>query len=305
MTRPLRLFALLVGLLAGNPCLAAHLPIATLTDADGVALSLATPARRIVTLAPHLTEMLLTLGARAQIVAVSDDHETRGAHATSRSGFPVISDAVVINHERLQAARPDLVLAWAEGTPRAWIAQLRRQGQPVFVVGAAKLDDLARQIETLGTLTGHERAAAREAAAVRQTLANIAAEDRGGPRLRYFLQVWRQPLYSLHAGHLLSQALARCGADNIVPAGRVAAPLINPEFVLQQNPDVIVLPGEDVSGSRAYWQRFSRLPAVRRQQWLVMTDDRLTRPGPGMLSAVLPICAQLQEWRRPAGVKAR
>lgn len=277
----------------------------TLRDADGNRFTLLQPARRIVSLAPNLTDMLVTLGAGAQIVGASDDHDTRGAYQRSLSGFPVVSDAGSVNYERVLALKPDLVLAWGGGTPRPWIEQLRHMGLRVFVVEARTLDEIAVQAEQLGQLSGHDKSAQAQAAAIRANIAGLQTQYGSGPRLRYFHQVWLQPLYSLHAGHLLSQALALCGADNIVKAGPVAAPLINPEFVLQQNPDIILFSEGDADGSRAYWQRFPTLNAVRKQQLLGVNDRRLTRPGPAMLVAVQPLCARIAAWRSGTAMDSR
>lgn len=269
-----------------------------LTDAEGRTLRLAAPAQRIVTLAPHLTDALLALGAGSRIAAVSDDHDQRGAHATSLSGFPVVADAASLNYEKMLALQPDLVLAWGSGTPQGWIARLRQLGLPVFVVEARRLDDLAQQIEQLGRLSGRDAAARQQAQQVRARIRRLAEHQGAAPRLSYFYQVWRQPLYSLGADHLLSQALALCGADNIVPPGPVAAPLLSPEFVLQRNPDALLFNRQDLAGSLAYWRRFTRLTAVREQQWLGLDERQLTRPGPEMLAAVEPVCAQIASWRK-------
>ena len=126
-----------------------------------------------------------------------------------------------------------------------------------------------------------------------------------GARLRFFYQAWRQPLYSLQGGHLLSQALARCGADNILPPGPVAAPLVSPEFVLRENPDILFLSEDEAGESRAFWSRFPSLTAVRERHVMVLDDPRLTRPGPAMLSAVEPVCAQISTWRKRNGVNPR
>jgi ABC-type Fe3+-hydroxamate transport system substrate-binding protein len=291
------LFVVFILFLEAIPNLGFAAPL-SIVDADGYTLVLQKPAQRIVTLAPHLTETLVKIGAKNQIVAVSDDHDERGIHPTSVSGFPVISDAVTINYERVRAANPDLVLAWGEGTPKAWIAQLRQWKVPVFVVGTKYLNDMPTQIEQLGQMTGHEQVARQEALDLRTRLQKIKMMDKQGkPRLRYFLQIWRQPLYSLQADHLLSQALALCGADNILPASKIAAPMVNPEFVIKANPDVIFVPGEDVKASQAYWQRFPQLKVVKNGYWLPMGDSRLTRPGAGMIEAVEPVCEKLQTWR--------
>lgn len=276
-----------------------------LTDVNGQRLVLPQAAQRVVSLAPHLTDILLKLGARAQIAGVSDDHENRGAYARSLSGFPVVSDAGSVNYEKLLALKPDLVLAWGSGTPRSWIEQIRHLGIPVFVLEAKYLSDLAIQIEQLGLMSGHEAAAHLQANAFRQGLQAMRVRYQGGTRLTYFYQVWLQPLYSLHAGHLLSQALALCGADNIVQAGPVMAPLINPEFVLGADPDVIIFGAADAASSRSYWSRFSRLQAVSRKQLLAVDDKRLSRPGPDMLPAVEAICVQLAPWRAGKDKKSR
>jgi iron complex transport system substrate-binding protein len=282
----------------------AHATI-TLADVDGNRIVLPQAAQRLVSLAPHLTDLLLTLGARQQIIGVSDDHESRGAYAKSLTGLPVVSDAASINYEKLLAIKPDLVIAWGGGTPRNWIAQIRHLGIPVFVVDATHLPDLAAQIEQLGMLSGHEKTAGQQASAFRQRLSSLQQHYQRGPRLRYFYQIWSQPLYSLDAGHLLSQALALCGADNIVATGPVMAPLINPEFVVAANPDVIMFDAADAADSRVYWSRFPGLQAVSARHLLAVDDKRLTRPGPDMLPAVEALCVQLAPWRTASDKKSR
>lgn len=292
---------LLLPLLLLSPASAAS----RLPGADGVDLALVAPAGRIVSLAPHLTDTLLALGARPQIVGVVDDHEQRGAHARSREGLPLVGDAAGLNFEVVLALRPDLVLAWGSGTPRAWIERLRALGLTVLVLESRQLADLPREITLLGQASGHDAAARQQAGVLLAQLARLAAEGGEGPRLRYFYQAWRQPLYSLNAGHLLSQALALCGADNIIAAGPVAAPLVSPELVLRENPDILLFSAADAVASQAYWGRFESLHAVRQRQWLALDDRRLTRPGPGMLSAVQPVCRQIAIWRKRNSIKPR
>ncbi len=270
----------------------------SLTDADGKTVSLAAPAQRIVSLAPHITDMLQSLGASRQIIAVTDDHERRGLHTQSVSGYPLVGDAAAINYEKILSLRPDMVIAWGSGTPRAWINQLRQLGLPVHVMEAKSLADIGQQIETLGLISGHEELARQQHAAYTTRLRSLQTRFSNHSRLRYFYQVWMQPLYSLGQQHLLSQALALCGADNIVPAGPVMAPLINPEFVLAANPDVILFGKSESAAARGYWSRFPRLQAVQKQRLLAVDDRRLTRPGPDMLVAVSALCGQLSVWRR-------
>ena len=259
----------------------------------------ATPLR-LVSLAPHITDMLVELGVSAQIAGVVDDHEARGAHERSLTGFPVVADSFAVNEERLLALRPDVVIVWAEGTPSARIARLERLGFPVYVMKTVRLSDMASQIERLGLLVGQEVRGRQQAEAFRARLSRLHRQYGAGPRLRYFYQVWRQPLYSLHGGHLLSQALSLCGADNILPPGKVEAPLVAPEFVVAAKPDVIFFGRDDAATSQRYWSRFPSVPAVRQQRLVAVNDARLARPGPALLDAVEPLCRQLQPWRADA-----
>lgn len=273
------------------------------TDDNGRRFEFSSTTLKLVSLAPHVTDMLIGLGARARIVGVVDDHESRGAHTLSLSGLPVVADAFSVNEERLLAQRPDVVIVWAEGTPAARVARLERLGFRVFVLKSRHLEDLAGQLDKLGVLAGQPAAGRQQAEAFRQRVREMTRRYRDGPRLRYFYQVWRQPLYSLHGGHLLSQALALCGADNILPAGPVAAPLVAAEFVLQANPDLIFFGLDDARASREFWSRFPSLRAVRDHRLLAVDDRRLARPGPALLDAVEPLCRQLQPWRAGATQK--
>lgn len=259
----------------------------------------ATPLR-LVSLAPHITDMLVGLGASSQIAGVVDDHEVRGPHERSLSGFPVVADSFAVNEERLLALRPDVVIVWAEGTPSARIARLERLGFKVYVMKTVRLADMAGQIERLGRLVGQEARGRQQAQVFRDRLTRLQQHYGAGLRLRYFYQVWRQPLYSLHGGHLLSQALALCGADNILPPGNVEAPLVAPEFVVAAKPDVIFFGRDDAATSQRYWSRFPSVPAVQQRHLVAVNDARLARPGPALLDAVEPICRQLQPWRASA-----
>lgn len=279
---------------------AVHATASVVVDDNHRRFTLPSTPLRLVSLAPHVTDMLVALGARAQVVGVVDDHESRGAHERSLSGFPVVADAFALNEERLLSVRPDVVIVWAEGTPAARIARLERLGFRVYVVRTPRLEDMASQIERLGLLAGQGARGRQQAAAFREKLRRMRQQYVSGPRLRYFYQVWRHPLYSLHGGHLLSQALALCGADNILPPGKIEAPLVAPEFVVGARPDVIFYGQEDAAASHQFWSRFPSVPAVRNRHLVAVGDARLARPGPGLLDAVEPLCRQLQPWRASA-----
>lgn len=267
-------------------------------DDAGQRIVLAGPAVRIVSLSPHITDLLLALGARAQLVGVVDDHDHTGAYALSLTGLPVVADSGSINEERLLALKPDLVLVWQSGMAAQRVQRLRQLGLTVVLIEPKTLDGIADDVNLLGQLSGHAQAGAQQAASLHAELTGLRQRYAGGHRLRAFYEVWLQPLYTVQGGHLLSQALALCGADSIVPAGPVAAPLVNVEFVLAANPDVIAFGPGGQAESRAFWQRFPALGAVRAGHLLAVDSHALERPDADMIHATGRLCAQLAPWRR-------
>jgi ABC-type Fe3+-hydroxamate transport system substrate-binding protein len=288
----------------GRLCLAGLLLLASFSghalvvqDDAGGRISLPAPAVRMVALSPHITDLLLALGARTQIVGVVDDHEHSGKNALSLTGLPVVADANSVNEERLLALKPDLLLVWQSGMSAQRVQRLRELGFSVVLIEPKTLTGIADDISLLGQLSGHAQAGRQQAEALRQELDGLRQRYGPGKRLRAFYEVWLQPLYTLQGGHLVSQALSLCGADSIMPVSKVAAPLVNVEFVLQANPDVIVFGRGGEADSRRYWQGFPALRAVGQGHLLAVDSHRLDRPGADMVHAVGELCAQLEPWR--------
>jgi len=253
--------------------------------------------RRWIVLGPHLVDMMRALGAEDRIVGVQDDHETPGRWQTSRSGFPVVGQSGLINEERLRLARPDLIVFWPTGLAPAQQERLRRQGIALLAISPRRLADIPERLRWLGALAGQGPRADAQAAQWQRLLRETTAHYAAGTRLRGLYQVWLTPLYSLAPDHLVSQAMRVCGVDTIVPPSAVAAPVLNPEFVLRAAPDVILVGHGELADARRFWSRFPSLPAVRRNAIVAVPDRELTRPGLSLLQALPMFCQQMQVWR--------
>src|SRR5688572_5161853 len=94
------------------------------------------PARRIVTLAPHLTELVYTAGAGDRLVGA----EAYSDYPEAAKRLPRVGDAFQVDYERLLALKPDLVLVWATGTPEPVIEQLQRMRLRVERIAISNLD---------------------------------------------------------------------------------------------------------------------------------------------------------------------
>lgn len=267
----------------------------TVVDDAGNEVTVARPAQRIVSLAPHATEMLFAAGAGSAVVGtVAHSDWPPPARA-----LPRVGDAAALDLERIASLRPDLVVAWPYTAP-AQIASLRAQNVAVFVSDPKTIAGIADDVEKLGMLAGTRGIATASADALRDRLARLAEAHRGSARVRVFYEVWNEPLYTIGGRHLISQAIAVCGGDNVFAPLAIPAPSVTVEAVIAAAPDVIV--GGDDAGKRPAWlddwKRWPAIPAVRDGNLYGAAGDLLHRPGPRFIDGVVALCADLASARR-------
>ncbi len=279
----MRVFVLVLVALCGA---AAAAPVRVVDDA-GATVTLAQPARRIVSLAPHATELLYAAGGGAALVgAVAHSDWPPAARAVPRVG-----DAGALDLERIVALKPDLVLAWPYTTP-GQLAALRAQDIAVFTSSPATIAGIAADVERLGTLAGTEKVALGVAASLRQRERSLAARYRDRPRLTVFYEIWNEPMFTIGGKHLITEAIALCGGENVFAALTMPAPSVTVEAVIAAAPDVIV--GGDDYGKRPAWlddwKRWPAIPAVRDGNLFGAAGDLMHRPGPRFLDGVTALC---------------
>jgi len=285
----MRAFALVLALaLAG----AAQARVAAVDD-EGRTVELAQPARRIVSLAPHLTEQLFAIGAGDLIVGTTDFADFPEAARE----LPRVARAHSVDLERVSTARPDLVLVWGSGFPPATVDAVRRLGVPTFVSEPARLADIATSLERLGALTG--RSPERAVASFNAKLATLRDRYRGRREVRVFYQVWNDPLMTLGGRHVVSEAIALCGGRNVFADLAPIAPRVSTEAVLASDPEVIITaePGARPSGALAIWQRFGRITAVKRGLLVTLDADRINRHGPRIVDEIAVLCEAIDRAR--------
>jgi iron complex transport system substrate-binding protein len=264
-----------------------------LVDDAGRTLVFERPPQRIISLTPHLTELLFAVGAGEQVVGVDSASDYPEAART----LPRVGDYSRINFERVLALKPDLVIAWMGGNRAADIHALKQMGLPVLQTQATRLDDVARLLRLIGQASGH--AGEGEAAALdfSKRLAALQVPIRHAPPADVFYEVWNRPLMTVGGTHWISDALMLCGARNIFADLHALAPVVSLEAVLRRAPAIIVS-GSDAPDVRQQWQRFASLPAVRKQAFVRVDADRLHRLTPRLVEGVAELCAAIGPWIR-------
>lgn len=268
----------------------------TVSDDTGQAVTLPQAARRIVSLAPHLTELLFAAGAGGQIVGVVEFSNYPPAAAR----LPQIGSYAAFDLERIAALKPDLVVAWGSGNPPGPLAQLRRLGLPVFVSEPQRLDDIPRTIERLGRLAGTTEVAQAAATAFDARRAALAQHYADQPPVRVFYEIWNQPLMTVGGQHLISAAITLCGGRNVFADIAQPAAAVSLEAVLQKNPDAIVAGGmgEVRPDWLDDWQRWPQLGAVKHRHLFFIPPDLLQRHTPRLLDGAERLCTALETVRQ-------
>ncbi|HEU4620735.1 MAG TPA: cobalamin-binding protein [Burkholderiaceae bacterium] len=262
-------------------------------DDTGAVITLASPARRIVSLSPAATETLFTIGAGAQVVGTSAYSDWPEAARQ----VPRIGDAFMLNREVVVALRPDLAIVWGSGTAPQRVAELRRLGVPVYVTEARRFADIASTVERFGVLTGHDDEARRVAIEFRERLHALRVAYASRKPLTVFLQISATPLMTVNGRHVFSEALSVCGATNAFETLEAYAPQIAREAVMAADPDVIVaLTSNDAEAFRA-WISLSHLRATRHRAYVAIAPALFSRASPTMLDGVRELCERLDAIR--------
>jgi iron complex transport system substrate-binding protein len=267
-----------------------------LVDDFGHPFPLGRPPRRIISLAPNITEILFALGLADRISGVTRycDYPPEAAAKEKIGGL------VDPNLEKIEALHPDLIIAF-RGNPVGILKKLRNLRFPVFAIDTGNsLEALFLTIEKIGRLTGAETEAARvleslkkQAGDVRNALADVDS------RPRVFLALHGQGLWTCGRDSFLNDLLEKAGGFNI--AGRMPQEWLNfnREQLIHENPDVLIIMAGDETGFRKARQRLledSRLKtlgAIQNDRIHFLDEDIASRFGPRLLDALREIAAIL------------
>jgi len=251
-------------------------------------------AQRIVTLAPHLTELVYAAGAGERLVGTVAHSD----HPAAARRLPRIGDAASIDQERLVALRPDLILAWRDGTPAHVVDRLRRLGLRVESSHIDRLDAVPDELRRIGRLVASP-ASADTAATVLEQRIHALPRPQGRP-IKVFYQLWDRPLYTIGGGHFIDDIIRRCGGINLFADLRSPAASVDPETILVRAPEAIVAAAEPDTARQwfARWRRYASLPASRAGRFAAAPPEWLNQPGPRLIDGAEWLCGEFTRWRQ-------
>ena len=287
-----------LSLLCALACLPAAAEI-VVTDAGGKSIKLAAPARRIVSLAPHITELLYAAGAGERVVG----NVEYGDHPAAAKALPKVGGYSRLDLEVIVALKPDLVLGWESGNAPASVARLRALGLTVHLSQSNRIEDIAGELERIGKLAGTEAAANAAAAAFRERYAKLGARYSQRPPVDVFYQIWKQPLMTVNGKQIISDAIRLCGGRNVFAALPILAPTVTVEAVIAANPEVIVASGMNDARPEWLddWRRWNTMAAVAKDNLYFVPPELIQRHTPRILDGAEQLCLHLETARGKRG----
>lgn len=286
--------AVLLMLLAGHAAAAV-----SVTDDVGREVRLEEPARRIVSLAPHSTELLFAAGAGDRVVG-----------AVAHSDYPPAAESIPrvggysrLDYERILSLSPDLVIAWASGNEQAAVDRLRKLGLTVYVSEPRRIADISQAMRRFGRLAGTAETANAVADAFDRRHQALRERYADRPDIGVFYQIWKEPLMTVNGEHLIARVIQLCGGHNVFADLGTLAPTVSVEGVIEADPEVIVASG--MGDERPQWlddwKQWPSIAAVKRNNLYFVPPQLIQRHSPRILDGAERLCGQLDEAREKRG----
>jgi len=248
----------------------------------------AKPSPRIVALAPHLVEMLFTIGAGQHIVGTVDYAD----YPAEAKTIERVGGSYGIQIEKILALKPDLVFVWQSGNKTADIEQLERLGLKVIKSTPQDIEDVAKE--------GYERSANEQADKFLAKLAMLKAKYQHKKTVRAFYQLWSEPMMTVNKETKIHQLMSICQAQNVFADNPTQYPQISIENVMVASPELIIIPDEASVTPQPdiQWQNWPEIPAVKHNQFIHVNADLLHRFSTRMLLGVERMCLKLDAFRK-------
>lgn len=268
--------------------LACGLPIMAKTAEDQLGREIRVPddPKRIIALAPSITEIIFALGQQDRLKGTTQFSN----YPAEAAKLPKVGSYVRLDLERIVALNPDLCIAIKDGNPKGIIDRLQSLNIPVFAVNPRNLESMMQTIQKIGSILNASQKANTLVKDMRSRIQQVdALVSRIDRRPRVFIQIGISPIISAGTNTFIHELVVRAGGINVA-AGNRAYPHFSREQVFALAPDVLIITSMARSGAfekaKADWNRLSHMPAVREKRIYTVNSDVFDRPSPRLLDAL-------------------
>lgn len=254
----------------------------------------AKPVERVISLAPHATEIAYAAGIGNKLVAVSAHSD----YPRQVKSLEKVANYQGIKIERIIALQPDLIIAWPAGNPIRELEKLKQFGFNIYPSKTDSLQDIAINIEQLSQYSDDPSVGQAAADTYRQALRQLKQRYQTEIPVRYFYQLSEAPIITVAQGKWPSEVFDFCGGENVFASSSAPYPQVGVEQVVIQDPDVIFT-SEHAIQNGTMWQDWrEQLIAVKNQRVWSLNSDWLNRPTPRTIRAIEQVCEYFESARQ-------
>jgi len=262
-------------------------PKFSITDDLEVEVSFDSLPKRIISLAPNITETLFAIGADSQIVGVTDfcDYPPE-AKLKTKTGSYISPD-----YETISSLDPDLIIINVENVSNPNYQALKNLGMKLFVSKAGNVDEIFKMIKDFGTITGKYRGSDTLYARLKNEGAALRSEVKHDS-LNYLILISISPLMTTNGKTFINDILKLAGVNNMYSDQSIDYPEVSYEDVLSRDPDYIIFPADtsDTEKTMKFTNEIRRqlndTKAVKDNKIIVTDANTMFRPGPRIFDAV-------------------
>jgi iron complex transport system substrate-binding protein len=244
------------------------------------------PPKKIVSLAPNITEILFSLGLDQEIVGVSIHCDfPEKVQSKVRVG-----SYISLDFEKIVFLKPDLIIATGAGNTRDMVERLERLGFPTFVIFPKNVEDVIRSVGHLSQLVGREKEGIEIIQEMKRRRERVVELTLGLPRPRVFLQIGEAPVVTVGKNSFADDLIHLAGGDNVAGNEKEMYPRFGMEEILKRSPEVILISSMNPKGNYQKvvqeWSRWKTIPAVKNGRIHLLDSDLIDRPSPRIIKGL-------------------
>ncbi|MEW5843182.1 MAG: cobalamin-binding protein [Bacteroidota bacterium] len=240
--------------------------------------------KRIISLAPNLTEMIYDLGLGNELVG-----DTRYCdYPSAAQNVEKVGDMLTFNFEKIVTLKPDIVFITVEGNTKETYDKFRELGIKIFVSNPRNFTGIKKTYLDLGKIFGIEEKAKRKVAGWDSLITKLSVESKNYPEASAMFLIDTKPVMLAGKNTFINEYLEICGLKNIAADSPLNYPMFSREEILRRNPDYIIYPtgsNEDFSSIIKIYPEWKNLKAVKNHHVLFVDRNLFTRPGPRFVQA--------------------
>jgi iron complex transport system substrate-binding protein len=279
--------------LAAVAAATAHAEDRSVVDQMGRTITVPEDPKRVVSLAPNITEILFAVGAGEKVVGVSGFSD----YPKAARSLPKVGTYIKPNLERIVELSPDLVIATADGEKEKEMQKLQVLGIPVYVINPTDIPGIITTVREIGVLVSEEEGAEKLARGMETRIDDVRARVGGLKRVKVLLTLSMEPIITMSSGTFQDDLINIAGGVNIASGERVRYPRFSMEEIIVRAPEVIVIttmsPGGADGGAVKVWSRFKAIPAVAMGRIYTIDSDIVDRPSPRIVDGLCELARLL------------